>query len=72
MPIESNTLSLSPALYRQFLRLKALSCFQDDQDLMQAAFQALEREWRHGTFEGAVASRRYMPHPGLGPDDYDT
>jgi len=72
MQIENTTVSLSPALYSQLLRLKALSCFQDEQDLMQAAFQALEREWRHGKLENFAMSPRYMPHPGLGPEDYDT
>lgn len=72
MQIDTVTVNLTPALYRQFLRLKALGCFQDDQDLMQAALEALEREWRHGKTDFVARSERYMPHPGLGPDDYDT
>jgi hypothetical protein len=72
MQTENITISITPELYRQFLRLKTSLQFADDQGLMQAAFQALERESQRGSSSFELNHHRYMRHPGLSPDDYDT
>lgn len=72
MQTEQISVNLTPALYRLFSRLKTLGAFSSDQDLMQAAFNALDRELQRGTFSSMSGSDRYMSRPGLSPDDYDT
>lgn len=76
METEKVMISLTPALYRQFMRLKTQGAFLNDEDLMQASFEALEREWQRGIQSASPSSNSgsqpYMPFPGLSPDDYDT
>lgn len=72
MQAEPITINLSPALYNQLSRLKTQGQFSSDQALMQAAFEALEREWTLGKDASLRFSKPYMSHPGLSPDDYDT
>jgi hypothetical protein len=72
MQTEPITIHLTPALYNQLSRLKMQGQFNSDQSLMQAAFEALEREWKHRRDTPVHYSNPYMSHPGLGLDDYDT
>lgn len=75
MQAEQLQISLTPALYRQFSRLKTQGSFTSDSDLLQACFVALERFWERGIPDrglGNSISEPYMMHPGLSPDDYDT
>ncbi|HEY9686523.1 MAG TPA: hypothetical protein V6C52_06070 [Coleofasciculaceae cyanobacterium] len=67
------TLSMNRNIYSQFNRMKNQGHFHDDQDLLRAAFEALDREWRHEQVnQRDFTAERYMKHPGLGLDDYDT
>ena len=73
--LEPNNIILSPGLFQQFNRLKVLGRYTDDQSILRASFEALERELNHrgqSGFAQAQASQPYMSHPGLSPDDYDT
>lgn len=72
MQTEQISVNISPPLYRLFMRLKTLGSFSNDQDLMQAAFNALDRELQRGQFLGMQPRDRYMSRPGLSPEDYDT
>lgn len=72
---EPNIITLSPALLQDFNRLKVLGRYNDEQLLLRASFEALERELNHRGEPGSgspKANRPYMSHPGLSPDDYDT
>jgi len=72
---EPNTIILSPGLLQQLNRLRIVGRYIDDQSLLRASFEALERELNHRGepgFAQTQASRPYMAHPGLSPDDYDT
>jgi hypothetical protein len=71
-------LDVSPTIHRKFNRLKDQGLFSNDQDLMQAALNALdeclERNSQSGTFNpmrDLYSSEPYMRHPGLSLDDYD-
>ncbi|MCE3236836.1 MAG: hypothetical protein K0Q50_3028 [Vampirovibrio sp.] len=72
MQTEQISVTISPALYSLFNRLKTSGSFTSDQDLLQAAFNALDRELQRGNFSRIPDFDRYMRRPGLGPDDYDT
>jgi hypothetical protein len=72
---ESNIITLSPGLLQQFNRLRIMGRYIDEQSLLRASFEALERELNHRGEPGygqTQANRPYMSHPGLSPDDYDT
>jgi len=72
---EPNIIILSPGLLQQLNRLKIMGRYIDDQSLLRASFEALEREINHrgeSGFAQTQANRPYMTHPGLSPDDYDT
>lgn len=75
MQAEQLQISLTPALYRQFSRLKSQGNFTSDADLLQACFVALERFWERGMRDRGLSNsiaEPYMMHPGLSLDDYDT
>ena len=75
METEQIQITLTPALYRQFTRLKTQGRFSHDTDLLQACFEALERHWERGSRDAAMGrpvQDPYMSHPGLSIDDYDT
>lgn len=59
---------LTPSLHQQFIRMKMLGGFQNDQEMIRAAFNA----WERTTDGPAPVVDRYMSRPGLSPDDYDT
>jgi hypothetical protein len=66
MQTENLTITLTPSL-------KIEGRFLSDQALVQASFEALEREWRQKRESSVTpANDRYMTRPGLSPDDYDT
>lgn len=70
---EPNIITLSPALLQQFNRVKVIGKFLDDQAAFKACFEAFEREYNQRDQTSAIPSnQRYMSHPGLSPDDYDT
>lgn len=67
--------NLPSPIYNHFNRLKAMGHFENDQDLMQAALEALDKEWEHGNpveYHRRLSTQPYMSRPGLSPDDYDT
>jgi len=66
METDAWNLELTPPLANQFNRLKTQYHFENDHDLLQAAFNALDGE-RHQ----AALTERFMKHPGLSPDDYE-
>lgn len=75
MSAEQIQINLTPALYRQFMRLKTQSQFENDEDLLQACFESLERdEERKHRQPGASNPVRepYMSRPALSLEDYDT
>lgn len=74
MQTEQISISLTPALYNQFTRLKTQGHYPNDQALIQACFEALERGWERRSREVPFdpVFKPYMSHPGLGMDDYDT
>ncbi len=76
MQLENISITLTPNLYRQFARLKTQGQFANDQDLLQACFEALERSWERGSRDVGLTTdavlKPYMTRPGLGVDDYDT
>ena len=70
---EPNIITLSPGLLQQFNRLKILGRYSNEQDLLKAGFDALERELsQRSTAVSGHRDQPYMPHPGLSLDDYDT
>lgn len=75
MQAEQIQINLTPALYRQFTRLKTQGSFTDDQDLLQACFESLERDWERSRRNQGIGNplmEPYMRRPGLSLDDYDT
>jgi hypothetical protein len=75
MQTEQISVNLTLPLYRQFSRLKVQGHFQNDQDLLQAAFEALERDWHRGRAPQQSPDPTlspYMHRPGLSLEDYDT
>jgi hypothetical protein len=70
---EPNIITLSPGLMQQFNRLKILGRFNNEQALLHACFDAMERELsQRPAFAAGHPGQPYMSHPGLSPDDYDT
>lgn len=70
---EPNIITLSPGLLQQFHHLRILGRFTDEQTLMHACFDALERELnQRPAYALGHPGQPYMSHPGLSPDDYDT
>lgn len=72
MQTENMTITLTPSLYNQLNRLKSEGNFPSDQALIQASFEALDREWQRSKEFPSPMNNRYMSRPGLSPDDYDT
>lgn len=75
METEQIQISLTPALYRQFTRLKVQGRFASDADLLQTCFETLERHWERGVQSNEATgpmNEPYMSRPALGIEDYDT
>jgi hypothetical protein len=73
--LDDFTMDVGPDLSRKMTALRAQGQFPTNQDLLRAAFDALERNTYRIGADGMLqdASRKpYMSHPGLSPDDYDT